>query len=268
MDLDAYFDRIGYRGSRAPTLATLHAITAAHVMTIPFENIDVVLNRGVDLEPDALFRKLVTQKRGGYCFEQNGLLLLVLEAMGFSVVPLSGRVRVGRPREYLPARTHVFLRVTIDGTRWLTDVGVGSSSLTSALRFDVDNDPQETPHETRRLVTEGAIRYHQIKYGETWNDVYEFTGEEMPFIDRVVGSWYTSDYPKSHFKDRLTVAKALPDGRRATILNRDFTLRERDGSAEVKTLDSPAALAEVLQSQFGLGPFTEDELRSIKPCGF
>jgi arylamine N-acetyltransferase len=84
-DLEAYFARIGYAGSRAPTLATLHALTAAHTQTIPFENLDVLLGRPIELGAEVVFDKLVRRGRGGYCFEQNGLFLQVLEAMGFRV---------------------------------------------------------------------------------------------------------------------------------------------------------------------------------------
>src|SRR6185369_9612361 len=133
-DVDAYLARIGYSGPRVPTLPVLHALTAAHTQTIPFENLDVLLGRPIDLQPDAIFDKLVRRRRGGYCFEQNGLFLHALEALGFRVRPLSARVRLDRPRDYTPPRTHMFLRVEIAGESWLTDVGVGGLSLTSALR--------------------------------------------------------------------------------------------------------------------------------------
>ena len=114
IDLEAYFARVGYDGPVAPTLAVLNDLMSAHVQAIPFENLDVLLQRGIDLTPEALQRKLVDERRGGYCFEQNGLLLLVLGAIGFAVTPLSARVRYQRPRDYTPARTHLFLRVEIE----------------------------------------------------------------------------------------------------------------------------------------------------------
>jgi len=106
VDLDAYFARTGYTGPRTPTLETLHGLVRAHVQTIPFENLDVLLGKPIDLEPAALMQKLVHDRRGGYCFEQNTLLLEVLTALGFHVRPLSARVRWQRPRDYTPARTH------------------------------------------------------------------------------------------------------------------------------------------------------------------
>lgn len=251
MDLDAYFDRIGYRGPCEPTLDALNAITRAHTSTIPFENLDVLLGRPIELEPEKLFDKLVTRRRGGYCFEQNGLLLAVLERLGFSVVPLSARVRIDRPREYTPPRTHVFLRVELDGQSYLTDVGVGGLSLTGVLRLH-DDGAQSTPHEPRRIVREGARWFHQVGYGDAWHDVCEFTLEEMPYIDRVLGNWFTSAHPESHFKSRLIVARAAEDGARVTLLNNELKVRDRHGHARVTPITSHEHLLEVLAERFGL----------------
>jgi N-hydroxyarylamine O-acetyltransferase len=250
IDLDAYFARTGYRGPREPTLETLSAIVNAHVRTIPFENLDVLLGRPIDLDPGAIERKLIHARRGGYCFEQNSLLLYVLGQLGFDAHPLSGRVRYQRPRDFTPARTHLFVRVELDES-WLVDVGVGGMSLTSALRL-AETGPQATPHETRRLLRENGLIYHQVLFGEDWHDVYELTLEEMPPIDREVANWYTSTHPGSHFKNRLLVARALPDGGRIGILNRELTVRQRDGRAEHRVLGSPDELLAVLDEHFGL----------------
>jgi N-hydroxyarylamine O-acetyltransferase len=250
IDLDRYFARTGYRGPREPTLATLNGIVRAHVETIPFENLDVLLGRGIDLDLDAVQRKLLDDRRGGYCFEHNSLLLAVLTELGFHARPLSARVRMQRPRDYTPARTHLVVRVELD-TSWLADVGVGSMSMASAIRLVYD-EPQPTPHETRRLVRDNGLIYHQALLAGEWQDVYDLTLEEMPAIDREVGNWYTSAHPQSHFKARLTVARALPEGRRITLLNRELTLRERDGSATHRMIETPDELLAVLADQFGL----------------
>ena len=250
-DLDAYFARIGYAGPRTATLATLHAIVAAHAQTIPFENLDVLLNRGISLDPAAIEQKLIRQKRGGYCFEQNTLLLSVLEALGFQVKPLSARVRLRHPREFTPPRTHVFLRVELDGESWLADVGVGGLSLTSAIRLDTAAE-QSTPHEPRRLVREGARLFHQARVGDEWADVCEFTLEEMPPIDRELANWYTSAHPQSHFRNRLVAARAAPDGVRLAVLNNEFTIRQADGRAEKRLIATPDELLAILAEHFGL----------------
>jgi N-hydroxyarylamine O-acetyltransferase len=249
--LTQYFSRIEYQGPREPSLPVLHALTAAHVQHIPFENLDVLLGRGVDLSDDAVFDKLVTRRRGGYCFEHNGLFLRVLTALGFEVTPLSARVRLDRPRDFIPPRTHMFLRVALDGGVWLTDVGVGGASLTSALRFELDRE-QVTPHEPRRIIQEDGRYFHQVRFGDSWTDVCEFTGEPMPPIDREVANWFTSAHPQSHFKSRLMAARAGSEGRRYTVLNGELKIREQSGVAHAVSIESGTQLLDVLHEHFGL----------------
>jgi N-hydroxyarylamine O-acetyltransferase len=252
IDLDAYFARIGYHGERAPTLTTLHALCEAHVLTIPFENLDVLLGRRIDLAPAAVDAKLITGGRGGYCFEHNSLFQRVLETLGFTARLISARVRIGRPRDLVPARTHVFLRVEIDGESWLADVGVGGLAPTSALRFVADVE-QATPHEARRIVREEGRWFHQARLAEgKWHDICEFTGEEMPPIDCEVANWYTSAHPASHLKNRLLVARALPDGRRVTVVNNELTLRGRDGAGDSRLIESPDEMLAILERHFDL----------------
>lgn len=250
-DLDAYCARIDYSGSRAPTLATLHAIIACHARMIPFENLDVLLGRGIRLDPAAVAQKLIGARRGGYCFEQNSLLLAALTALGFAVTPLSARVRLQQPREFIPPRTHLFLRVDVSGIPWLADAGVGSSTPACALRLDTDAE-QTTPHEPRRIVAEGDRYFHQIQLGAEWSDVYEFTGEAMPEIDRELANWWTSTHPASKFRQNLMVARAGPDGTRCALLNREFTHRRGAAILEQRQLATPAELLAVLGERFDL----------------
>jgi len=256
LDLAAYFERIAYTGPREPTLPVLNALMAAHVQAIPFENLDVLLGTGVDIRPEAVFDKLVRRRRGGYCFEQNGLFLRVLTGLGFAVRPASARVRMSPSTDQAPAgppppRTHMFLEVTIGGEPWLADVGVGALSLTSAIRFTA-GDEQPTPHEPRRIVRQGDRWLHQARLGDDWLDVYEFTGEEMPFIDREVANWYTSAHPRSHFRNLLMVARATAGGGRVTLRDGELKHRGPDGRSETRVVTSPDALLEVLATEFGL----------------
>lgn len=251
-DLASYLRRINYQGDTSPTFEVLNQVTLAHARSIAFENVDVVLNRPILLSDEGIFDKLVTRKRGGYCFEQNGLLLNVLGAMGFHVRPISGRVRLRfTDRAQIGPRTHVFLRVELNGESFLTDVGMGSASLTGALRLSPDV-VQPTPHDSRRLVRDGALWYHQISYTGVWQDACEFTLEEMPLIDREIANWYTSAHPQSHFRDRLVAARALDTGCRISLENFDFTVRNRDGGATKTQLQSIAELGDVLVQKFGI----------------
>ena len=167
IDLDAYFKRIGFPGARAPSLEALDGIVLRHVKSIPFENLDVLLGRPIDLDDAAIQKKLIHEKRGGYCFEQNTLLLAVLKQLGFEARPLSARVRYQRPRDFTPARTHLLIRVEVDGVARLADVGAGAMSPTKSLTLD-ELGSQVTPHETRRLLRENGLIYHQALLGSQW----------------------------------------------------------------------------------------------------
>ena len=250
-DLDAYLSRVNYSGPFAPTLELLNTLTFLHSTSIPFENLDILHGQAISLEPEALVDKLVRRRRGGYGFEQNGLLLLVLQSLGFDVRPLGARARLQYARSFTPPRTHLVLDVKHGGSHYVTDVGAGAASLTSALRLELNSD-QPTPHDVRRVVFQEGRYFHQIRYGQRWNDVCEFTLEEMPLIDREVGNWYASTHPKSHFKNRLMVAMARADSRRVTILDDEFGERLADGSSRHLRLKSQADLLRVLKECFGL----------------
>jgi len=262
VDLPAYFRRIGYAAQVAPSLSTLNGIAQHHVQSIPFENLDILLQRPISIEPTAIEDKLVHGGRGGYCFEHNTLLLHVLEAIGFDVTVLSARGRYQLPPGVHRPRTHVLLRVRLEGRDYLIDGGFGGLSPTVALELRV-NVQQETPQEPRRLVAVGdwgsglslkapdAVLVHQALLGDTWHDLFELTLEPMPLADREMGNWYTSTHPDSHFRERLMVARATPHGR-ITLQNRELTFRERNGAAKTRLLMSHQELLEALQEHFHL----------------
>src|SRR5690625_2464642 len=157
LSLDAYFERIDYGGCTAVEPQTLHDLSAAHVQAIPFENIDILLRRPIEIEPQAIFDKLFTRRRGGYCFVHNGLMLEVLRQLGFDTRQLGARVRLGAATRAHPvAPTHVLVEVCHDGFRWLVDVGVVPASPIAALQWRADV-VQFTPHEARRLQRENGL---------------------------------------------------------------------------------------------------------------
>jgi N-hydroxyarylamine O-acetyltransferase len=250
-DLDAYLARIGYAGPRTSTLETLHGISLHHTTTIPFENLDVLLGRPVALTPEALMAKLVHAKRGGYCFEQNNLLLLALRALGFQASLLGARVRGPIPREEIPYRTHTFVKVSLPGGEFLADAGLGSASLTGAIPLVFDRE-LPTPHETRRLTRDGVRLFHEIRQGDTWMDVCEFSLEEFHFVDCEVGNWWTSAHPRSHFRGNLIVGRALRDGTRKVIREGKFIHRRGAEILSSSPLTSAEQLLVILRADFGL----------------
>lgn len=250
-DLDAYLTRIGYAGARTATLDTLHAVTQHHATAIPFENLDVLLGRGIALTPEAIVAKLVHARRGGYCFEQNNLLLLALRALGFRATPIGARVRWQQPRDFVPPRTHLFLRVHFGDGDWLTDCGLGAASLTGAIPLVFDRE-LSTPHEPRRLVNEGGRLLHQMKVGDEWSDLCEFTLDEMHPIDCEVANWWTSANPASKFKQDVAVGLARADGTRKAIRGGTFTHRRGAEILHQRALESAADLLACLEEHFQL----------------
>jgi len=250
-DLEAYKARIGFQGALEPNLKTLRILAEKHISTVPFENLSVLLKQPVDVTPAGLEQKIVFQNRGGYCFEQNGLMLGILAQIGFKVTPLSGRVRLESPRDFLPPRTHLFISVAIEGEDWIFDAGVGGFSLTSPIRRILDIE-QETLHETQRIVFEKGKYFHQAWTGSAWIDVYEFTGETMAPIDREVANWWTSTNPNAKFSHNLFAARAVENGHRIAILNNRFLRRHKAQVVDQTEITSADHLLDILATQFNL----------------
>lgn len=251
IDLDAYFDRIDYAGPVEPTLEVLRALHLLHPAAIPFENVDVLLGHGIDLDPAAIDEKLIFARRGGYCFEQNNLFERVLTKIGFEVEGLIGRVLWMAPSDApAPPRTHRALKIRIGGEDWLADVGFGGAVLTAPLRWIMD-EPQATPHEPFRLRQVGQELLLETKL-EDWTPVYRLSGETPEPIDYEVGNWFTSTHPKSKFRQVLMVARTTPEARYA-LLNNRLTIRPVGGPAERHTLETEE-LIYALPEVFGLNP--------------
>ena len=251
LDLDAYFARIGYAGARTPTLDTFTAIHRAHVRAVPFENLDIQLGRGIRIDLPSIEEKLVRNRRGGYCFEQNTLFAAVLRELGFTVSPLVARVRWNLPVDLATALTHMLLRVEVpDVGPYLADVGFGSMSLVQPIRLELDRE-QPGGLEPRRIVARGKIFAQQAKIGDAWSDVYLFSGDEVPAIDFEVGNWFTSTHPQSRFVLNLVASRA-GENCRHTLLNRELATRYSDGRVEKRDVGSPDELLAVLAEYFDL----------------
>jgi len=138
-DVDAYLRRIRFAGDVAPTLATLEALLRAHARWIPFENLDVLLRRPIRLDVPSVERKLVTSRRGGYCFEHATLVAAILEAIGFTPVRHTARVVQYTPRLEAP-RTHMFLVVDVDDRSYVVDPGFGGLGPTGPVPLTAPDD--------------------------------------------------------------------------------------------------------------------------------
>jgi len=208
-DRNAYIQRINYTGETTPTLDTLKALHHAQLYTIPFENFDIQLGRRIDLEPGALFEKLVHKRRGGYCFELNGLFLMALEAFGFDVRPLLARVHVtGTPT----GRGHQIELVTIEGKPWIADVGFGGDTPRAPIPLEL-NQPSISDGQKIRLMDDEKFGFIlQTEKDDNWIDLYSFDLGYVLQADINYGNHYTSTHPDSFFVFARVAVLPVEDG--------------------------------------------------------
>jgi len=263
IDLDRYLARIGYAGPRDATLEVLKALHFAHSTSIPFENLDVLARRPIRLDPASLQKKLIEDRRGGYCFELNGLFLAALRAMGFEVTPFIGRVRWMQPEDIATARTHMLMRVDLPEGPYIADVGFGGLTMTGPIRFVCDLE-QATPHEPRRLLARSDGYELQGKLGEAWVSIYHFTEEVQSPADYELSSWYTSTHPDSLFVQHLIAARPFAD-RRVTLFNTNLAIRGLNGQVESHKLETVADIAQALREHLGLPLSAEEQTVMLAP---
>lgn len=251
IDLEAYKRRIGFDGPVLPTLDTLARLIERHAAAIAFENIDVLTGRVPGLDVTSLQQKLVQRRRGGWCFEQNGLFLVCLKQIGFRVRGLEARVRVGVPVDVITGRTHMALRVSLDDDDYLVDVGFGGLAPLAPLRLD-SRDEQPAAGDVHRLVDAEGELLLQAQTHEGWSDCYRLAAAEPHQVDYEIGNWFVATHPTAMLRKNLLVARAVPGGR-LLLFNRQLSLRKAAASKpEERTLSTRGELADVLADGFGL----------------
>jgi N-hydroxyarylamine O-acetyltransferase len=255
-NIDAYFERIGFAGSIAPTLTTLEQLHVLHPAAIPFENLDPLLHNPVRLELSNLQQKLLFERRGGYCVEQNLLFKAVLETLGFSVRGLGARVLWGHKEGEERPLSHMVLAVDIGGSTYVADVGFGGLTLTGPLRLRADVE-QQTPHELFRLLGGDPAWRLEARIGEEWRVLYSFDLEEKDFDDYQAMNDLTSSSPR--FRDNLFAARS-ERGRRLALSNSRFNIHVPGAPTETRTLQSVGELREVLSGPFGISLPQTDRL--------
>jgi len=242
--LDRYCARIGYAGPRDATLGTLRALHRAHLLTIPYENLDIHLGLPLALDREAMFTKLVDERRGGWCYEMNGVFGRVLETLGFSVRYLSGAV--GRAeRGWRAQGNHLVLLVTLDRP-WIADVGFGDGFLTP-LPLEVGHYRQDFLH--YELTRDGPRwRVHNHRFGGA--DGFDFTLTARHLDDFAIQCLELSTSPESSFVKSTVCERMLPNG---LLMLRGATLREVHAEGVTTTvIDSAAGFDRVLRERFDL----------------
>ncbi len=244
LDINAYLARIGHDGVLDPTLDTLRALHQAHAATIPFENLDILLGRGISLDIDDLQAKLVRHRRGGYCYEHNLLFAALLERLGFRVTRMVARVLAGTSKP----RTHMLLNVDLDGDRWLADVGFGAALL------------EPIPLVDGLTVQQGDWSYGLERRDDTWvlrslgengcSDMYAFAYDPQLPIDYAVYNHYTSTHPRSPFTGQVVAIRTTPNTR-FTLRGRELTVIRPVGTDERRELGD-TEFANTLRDTFAI----------------
>jgi N-hydroxyarylamine O-acetyltransferase len=268
MRLHDYLERIGSGergGLQKPALRasplrtdvdTLHRLHAAHRETFLFENLTIQTGGRISLALEDLQRKFIDERRGGYCFEHNTLFASALRAVGFAPVTMLGRVRRGPPERW--CRTHMVLRMPIDGDVWMADVGFGSIGLIEPmpLREGATSTQGGFEYALRR---EGGLWVLSMRDAQTTQDLYEFSEDSQTPWDVEVANHFTSTHPESVFRRTLTIQRTARAER--VVLRNDIITRYRDGRTTDEPLDR-AHLQSAARELFGItlpdGPFVFD----------
>lgn len=247
LDLDAYLRRISYAGDLRPDERTLAALHRAHVAAIPFENLDIMLGRGVEVDLPSVQAKLVGQRRGGYCYEHGMLFGAALERLGYPVDRFLART--GDPVEHPRPRTHMVLRVAVGDRPWLADVGFGSGLL------------EPLPMETTGAVRQGGWSYRLVAgddrtwrlrelQGADWVTLQTFTAEPLYWVDVAVANYNTATHPDSPFTQRPIVVRK-DDHTVRSLIGREFSVTTPDRSVRRRDL-ADDEFAPVLRAEFGV----------------
>jgi N-hydroxyarylamine O-acetyltransferase len=248
MDVSAYLDRVKYQGDSSTSRETLRSLHLAHVLAVPFENLDGYRGVPVSLEPADLFAKIVTAQRGGYCFELNGLFSLLLEAMGFEVTRLIARVRYGAKPPY--PRSHQVLLVTVSGEPWLVDVGFGGNGLLEPMPLEAGAEVTQHSEAFKLLTADCGEYLLQCRVHGEWESLYSFTTDPCQPIDYKYPNYFHSHSPDSIFMQRRICTIPTTEGRKI-LVDRTLSVR-RQGKTEKSAVESDADYARLLRDHFGI----------------
>jgi N-hydroxyarylamine O-acetyltransferase len=247
IDCAAYLDRIKYNGSLAPGAATLRDLQVAHLLTVPFENLSIHAGELIVLDDRALFDKVVRRRRGGFCYELNGLFAALLRELGFKVSMLSAGA-VGADGAFGPAFDHMALLVTLE-ERWLVDVGFGDS-FREPLRLDVRTVQEQGDRAYRIDDSDNVLTVSRRDGSGDWRGQYRFTLEPHVYADYAGMCLYHQTSPQSHFTRQRLCSRATPDGR--ITLSGTRLIVTSGGERREVAVDGEHRYAEVLREHFGI----------------
>ena len=245
-DLQGYLARIEWDGPREPAFVTLAGVLRAHMTHIPFENLDVLLGRGIRLDLDSVYAKLVTARRGGYCFEHGILLQSALTGLGFKPVAHTARVILMRPRSEA-ALTHMVLTVDYDKQRWVLDPGFGG--LAPLVPVPLAASSVRDAGDVHRILDRGGEWVLEAEKDGVWTPLWSSRLDPAEPVDFVMGNHFVSTFPMSPFVTTLML-RAITSKGRVSVANRALT-RRHDGREEKQVIENRAELRTILKDDFG-----------------
>ena len=246
MNTKSYLSRIGYDGPTAPSAQTLSDLHRAHVLNVPFENLDIHLGRPILIDPAAFYDKIVTHRRGGFCYELNGLFSQLLRELGFQVTLLSARVYGGNGPG--PEFDHLVLNVDLDEP-WLADVGFGDS-FREPLRLDCSGE-QKQGGDSFQISRQGNNLTMSCRHpGTDWESRYLFSLQPRQLAEFSSTCNYQQTSPNSHFTHRRICTLATPNGR-TTLGETQLNITE-DGKRWETAVDDPEEYLQLLRRYFGI----------------
>ena len=251
MDITRYLQRLNHSGPAAPTAETLRQLHLAHLQTVPFENLSIHSGEPIVLDDEALFEKIVVGRRGGFCYELNGLFASLLRSLGFTVVKLSARVANAKG-DFGPEFDHMTLMVTAPDAqqiRWLADVGFGDC-FTEPLLLDSRGAQEQGTRSYRLDAAEDHLVLMQREGAGDWNPQYRFTFEPHEYSDYAEMCHYHQTSPQSHFTKARVCTRITPEGR-ITLSELRF-ITTVNGERHERMLDDESAYQSVLREQFGI----------------
>lgn len=249
LNLDLYFQRVGFNQIPKTDFETLRQLHRGHIFNIPFENFDVLFGKPPKLDTSSIFKKLVTDKRGGYCFEMNGLFQAVLEQLGFSTKAHIARVLMGSSPLETKAQSHQVLTVECDNKTYFADVGFGGGGLIEPILLELGVEHQQSA-EAIQLDFEDGRYFLRTGIKGQWVNTYCFTLAECYPIDFVVANHYTATHPDSKFTKQVVCNRRTVDGG-YFLAGRE--LKRRQGqSSETQSLEGPEEYLTLLKEVFAL----------------
>ena len=260
-NLALYLQRLGFDAPPAPTLETLCQLQLRHTGAFPFENLNTLSGQPVLIDLPSIEQKVLHDGRGGYCYELNNLFLALLQTLGFDARGISGRVVMGQPEGAWTARTHRLSLVTLDGVRYITDVGFGGMVPTAPLMLDTPVE-QFTPHEPYRIEQHEDGYTLRANVAGEWRAMYIFDLQRQEDIDYAVGNWYVSTHPESSFARQLMVART-GEGWRRTLNNGSFAIHRIGRETERRQVTDVDELMGLLRSEFDIRVPRDVALRRV-----